>query len=431
MRNPRTRWAVGAVALLSLSLTACGGSGFNDDTDSADSQESTGPASIKVLIASSGDAETKAVTDASDAWATKLRQQGDRHPGPGHRPAARAGLRLEQSAGRLLRRRRRFATYASAGSLEPYGDSLPDKDDFYPALRQAFTYDGKLYCAPKDFSTLGLQINTTAWSKAGLTDADIPTTWDELAAVAKKLTTGKQVGLAIGDTRDRIGAFMVEAGGWVTNKDATKVTADSPENLKALEYVRKLLADGSAKYPKQLDSGWSGEAFGKQKSAMTIEGNWIAGAMKSDYPDVKYRTVPLPTGPAGKGTLAFTQCWGIAAKSKHKAAAIDFVKAMTAKDNQLTFAKAIGVMPSRQSAQADYVAQFPQDKAFIDGAAYAQAPVNVAKIDQVLADFDTGLQSLPGADPKQILARLQKNAQAVVGQYPDPPDTNGTRVNLR
>ncbi|MGW0477545.1 extracellular solute-binding protein [Streptomyces coeruleorubidus] len=54
----------------------------------------------------------------------------------------------------------RFATYAGAGSLEPYGDSLETKDDFYPALRQAFTYDGKLYCAPKDFSTLALQINT-------------------------------------------------------------------------------------------------------------------------------------------------------------------------------------------------------------------------------------------------------------------------------
>ncbi|MFF0090344.1 extracellular solute-binding protein [Streptomyces canus] len=414
MRNPRTRWAVGGVALLSLSLSACGGSGFDSGTDS---QQSAGPASIKVLIASSGDAETKAVTDAANAWGTKS----------GNKATVTQAQDIAQQLGQGFASNNppdvfyvdaaRFATYASAGSLEPYGDSFAGKDDFYPALRQAFTYDGKLYCIPKDFSTLGLQINTTAWAKAGLTAADYPTTWQQLATVAKKLTTGKQVGLALGDTRDRIGAFMVQAGGWVTNKDATKVTADSPENFKALKFVQSLLADGSAKYPKQLDSGWSGEAFGKQKAAMTIEGNWIAGAMKSDYPSVKYTTVPLPTGPTGKkGTLAFTQCWGIAAKSKHKAAALDFVKAMTAKDNQLTFAKAIGVMPSRQSAQAEYVAQFPQDKAFIDGAAYAQAPVNVAKIDQVLADFDTGLQSLPGADPKQILARLQKNAQAVVGQ---------------
>jgi multiple sugar transport system substrate-binding protein len=73
-------------------------------------------------------------------------------------------------------------------------------------------------------------------------------------------------------------------------------------------------------------------------------------------------------------------------------------------------------MPSRQSAQADYVAQFPQDKAFIEGAAFAQGPVNAPKIDQVLADFDTGLQGLPKGDPAKILERLQANASSVVGQ---------------
>ncbi len=36
---------------------------------------------------------------------------------------------------------------------------------------------------------------------------------------------------------------------------------------------------------------------------MTIEGNWIKGAVKNDYPDLKYKTVELPAGPKGKGTL--------------------------------------------------------------------------------------------------------------------------------
>jgi multiple sugar transport system substrate-binding protein len=414
MTNPRVRWAIGAVALLSLSLSACG-SGF-DDTADAGGQAPAGPAALNVLIASSGDAETKAVTDAAQTWATASGNTATVTQAQDMVQQLGQGFASNNPPDVFYVEATRFATYASAGSLEPYGDTFPEKEDFYASIRQAFTYDGKLYCIPKDFSTLALQINTKAWAAAGLTDADYPTTWEQLQAVAQKLTTPEQVGLALGDTRDRIGAFMVQAGGWVTDKDATKVTADSPQNLKALEFVRSLLASGAAKYPKQLDSGWSGEAFGKQKAAMTIEGNWIAGAMKNDYPDVAYTTVPLPAGPQGKGTLAFTQCWGIAAKSTHKAAAVDFVKAMTAKDAQMTFATAFGVMPSRQSAQADYVAAFPQDKAFIDGAAYAQAPVNVAKIDSVLNDFDTALQGLPNADPAQILKRLQTNAESVVGK---------------
>ncbi|MEB0141408.1 extracellular solute-binding protein, partial [Undibacterium sp. CCC2.1] len=82
------------------------------------------------------------------------------------------------------------------------------------------------YCAPKDFSTLGLVINTDAWAKAGLTDADIPTTWDQLETVAKKLTTPDQVGLAIGGEYARAGAFMAQAGGNLMNEDSSKATAN-------------------------------------------------------------------------------------------------------------------------------------------------------------------------------------------------------------
>ena len=100
-----------------------------------------------------------------------------------------------------------------------------------PRWCRPFTYDGKLQCAPKDYSTLGLVINTDLWAKAGLTDADIPKDWAGLETVAKKLTKGKVTGLVIGNDINRGGAFMVQAGGWVVNKDGSKVTADTPENL--------------------------------------------------------------------------------------------------------------------------------------------------------------------------------------------------------
>lgn len=400
--------AVSAAVILAGS--ACG-SGFDDGSSS---QQSEGPAELTVLIASSGDAETKAVTEAAEAWAKEsgstvkitVAQDIAQELGQGFASDNPPDVFYVDAA--------RFADYASVGALEPYADGFPEIDDFYPALRESFTLDGKQYCVPKDFSTLGLVINTDLWAAAGLTEADYPKTWDDLAAVAKKLTTGTQVGLALGDTRDRIGAFMVESGGWVLDADGKTVTADSPENLAALQYVQKLLADGVAKFPKQLDSGWGGEAFGKGAAAMTIEGNWIKGAMKNDYPTLKYTVVELPEGPAGKGTLSFTQCWGIAAKSEFQSQAQDLVAALTAPDQQLAFADAFGVMPSRESVREQYTEKFPEDAAFLSGADYAQGPVNAPKVDPVLADFDTGLQGLPAGDPKQILSQLQANAEAAI-----------------
>lgn len=413
VRKAALSTAVGAVL---LSSAACGGSGFEETDDPAaqPSQASAGPARLQVLIGSSGDAETKAVTDAAAAWGAATGNTAT------VTPAQDLGQQLGQAfagdtppdvfyvdAGR-------FADYASVGALEPYGDKITNPADFYESLRTTFTYDGKFYCAPKDFSTLALIVNTDLWSKAGLTDADIPTTWDQLTAVGDKLKAKDITPLALGDTRDRVGAFMVQAGGWIVSPDGKTATTDSPQNLEALTYVQKLVKDKTAQYPKQLSAGWGGEAFGKGSAAMTIEGNWIKGAMTNDYPDVKYSVHELPAGPAGKGTLSFTTCWGVAAKSKNKEAAISFVEAMTTADQQMAYAKAFGVMPSRQSAKEAYTAEFPNDAPFVNGADYAHGPVNAPKMDSVLADFDTGIQQLTSMDPKTLLARVQKNTEAAL-----------------
>jgi len=396
----------------SLALTACGG-GFEEEGGSSDPASSDdGPASLKVLIASSGEAETQAVEEAAQAWAEEsgnevevivandIAQQLSQGFAGGNPPDVfyvDAGV---------------FGDYAEAGNLYPYLDQMADADDFYPNLVDSFTLDDEAYCAPKDFSTLALQINTESWKKAGLTDADIPTTWDELQTVADTLTTPDQAGLVLGLGRDRIGAFLVQNGGFWVDGEAGAATATEPSNAEALEYVQSLLDSGSAVLAPDVDAGWGGEAFGTQKAAMTIEGNWIRGAMTNDYPDVDYTVAELPEGPAGKGTLLFTQCWGIGADSANQEDAVSLVEALTTPEQQLTNAEAFGVMPSRESAQADYVEQFPQDAPFIAGGDYGQGPVNLPGLGPVVADLDSQLEQIKTADVNGILESFQKNAES-------------------
>lgn len=90
---------------------------------------------------------------------------------------------------------------------------------------------------------------------------------------------------------------------------------------------------------------WGGEAFGTQKAAMTIEVNWITGSLSADYPDVNYTVVELPEGSAGKGTIHFTNGWGIAADSPNQKGAIDLVEYLTSDDVVMDFAKSFGIMP--------------------------------------------------------------------------------------
>ncbi len=101
MKRTRALLAAGATSV--LLLTACGGSGF-DDQGSGGGQQSSGPRKLQVLIGSSGQAETNAVTQAADAWGEERRGLRHRHGRLRPQPAARPGLRVLEPAGRLLRR---------------------------------------------------------------------------------------------------------------------------------------------------------------------------------------------------------------------------------------------------------------------------------------------------------------------------------------
>lgn len=413
----RTRAPLALVAGLGLMLAAaCGGgdSGFSNGGNASGGGATTG-VKLTMLIGSSGDAETKAVDDATAAWAKKGGNTVTVTPAKDLTQELTQALAGGTPPDLFYVDASKFAGLVKANALAAYGDQMPNKDDFYPNLLQSFTSDGKVYCVPKDFSTLALEINTDMWKKAGLTEADYPQTWDQLDAVAKKLTTGGVTGLVFNDTLDRVDAFMRQAGGSLLNADGTAFTADSPQNLTGLQFVQKMAREGTLKFPKQVDTGWGGEAMGKNKAAMAIEGNWFVGGVKNDYPNLHYTVVPLPKG-SQQATLSFTNCWGIAAKSKNQAAAIDLVKYLTSTDQQIQFAKAFGVMPSVKSASTQFSQQFPDQKAFVDGAAYATGPTSLPGFDQVQKDFDSKILGLSNgsSDPKAMLAALQKNGDGAL-----------------
>lgn len=413
-----SRRFAGTGALLvagALVLTACGGSGFEEPADDAGTGATTELTSsddaLSILIASSGDAETDAVTEAVAAWSEDSGVAADVQVASDLPQQLSQGFAAGSPPDLFYLSPDAIAGYAANGSLQPYGDLVANADDFYPSLVENFTIDDTFYCAPKDFSTLALVINTELWESAGLTDADLPTTWDELADVAKTLTTGDQVGLALSNEYQRLGVFMAEAGGGLV-VDGEPV-ADSAGSVEGLEYVQTHLEDGTFAYAADLGSGWGGEAFGKEQAAMVVEGNWITGALSTDFPDVDYQVAELPAGPAGKGTLQFTNCWGMAADSPNQEAALSLVEHLTSTEQQLAFSEAFGPMPSIQSAAGAWTDANPDLAAFLDGAEYAQFPPTWAGATDVVTDLNSQLESLETGDPQEILGDTQSNLEAI------------------
>ena len=412
-RNKLTVLTAASVAVLTLLAGCGGGSGF-DDTASSDNPTSDSSQELTVLIGSSGDTETKAVKDAVAAWSEKSGTKATVQVANDMAQQLSQGFAGGDPADVFYLAPEQLAGYASNGSLLAYGDQLENKSDFYDNLLQTFTYDGKLYAAPKDVSTLQLVINTDMWSAAGLTDADYPKTWDELAEVAKKLTADDHVGLAFNGEYARVGVFLKQAGGGLVSDDGTKAIASDDASVQGLTEVKNLLDTGTVAYAADLGTGWGGEAFGSKKAAMTIEGNWITGGLSADYPDVKYKVVPLPEGPAGQGTMHFTNGWGIAADSKNQKGAIDLVEYLTSDDVVMDFAKAFGIMPATKTLADAWKGEFPELGAFMDGLEYSVTVPTAKGAADVITDLNAQLEGLKTGDPKAILDKTQTNLEAIL-----------------
>lgn len=409
----KVRPVAAATSLAILLVSACSSSGSGGASGNPSGGAHGQSVTLQLMFGSSGDAETNAVKAAASAWSQQSGNKVTVIPAQNFSQQLTQALAGGSPPDLFYVGSQQLSTLVDNNNLAQTGDKVKDPSDFYPSLIKSFTYKGKFWCAPKDFSTLALEINTDMWKSAGLTDADIPTTWSQLETVAKKLTRNGVTGLVFNDTLDRVDAFMRQAGGTMMNADGTKFTIDTPQNLKGLQFVQKLAKEGVLKFPKQVGAGWGGEAMGKGKAAMAIEGNWFVGGVNASWPNLHYMTVPLPAGPTGtKATLSFTNCWGVAAKSTHQAAAIDFINFLTSDQQQMTFAKAFGVMPSRPSDQAAFTKAFPAQKAFVEGAQYAYGPVGVAGFAAAQQHFDSEVMGLANgsSDPKAMLAELQKNA---------------------
>lgn len=418
-------------AITGVAATALMVAALSQGTALASTTKLVGPShgvKLNFMIASSGPAETKADQAAATAWGKQTGNKVTVINSSNLTEQLTEGFAGGSPPDIFYAETPMFESMVKQGQLLESGNLVYPASNFYPSLAKAYTYDHQFYAVPKDSSTLAIEINVADWKAAGLTNADLPTTWAKLAADAKALTKNGVTGLVISNTLDRIGAFFKEAGGSYMNAASTKFTFDSPQNVKALDYLEGLAKQGYLKFSPQVDAGWGGEAFGEGKAAMTVEGNWIIGAMQSDYPKIQYEVVPMPAGPTGDhGTLVFTNAWGIAASSKYTAAAVSFAKYLASPAQQLRFANAFGVMPSRPAVAEEWAAEHaktavasgnetPNVSAFVQGDAYAMPQVATIGFATVQDNFDNEIDGLANgtSNPSQMLSQLQSYSEALL-----------------
>ncbi len=245
-------------------------------------------------------------------------------------------------------------------------------DEFIPTLMTPWQLSGKQYALPKDFGDLVLFYNKSMFSAAGL---QTPTSWDDIKSAAKTLTKGSVKGLSLPADAARFDAFLFGYGGQVLSSDKTKAVFNDSKAQDALTFYSSFqLQDKSSDLPDKLGATWPGDAFGKQKAAMVIEGGWLIPYMHDTYPSVSYGSIKLPKFPAKESSLLFTNGWGCSAKTKNQDACMLFVKYMTGKVVQQQVLQSGFALPSRKDLGTDpAITANPDVKNLFDSATFATA----------------------------------------------------------
>ena len=68
------------------------------------------------------------------------------------------------------------------------------KKDFFPNVMETRMVDEKIYGIPFDVVPLAMFYSFKAFEEAGLSESDIPKTWDQFLEIAHQLTKGDRFG---------------------------------------------------------------------------------------------------------------------------------------------------------------------------------------------------------------------------------------------
>lgn len=256
---PLPRIATVSVAVVAaLALAACQGGG---DPDPAASEPASGP-TLRLLVDGTP-TEVDALQTQVDAWSQSS----------GSDVRIVLASDLEQQLAESFANANPPDVFALSttsleryeGYLEPYG-RLADAGELVPSLLDVVAAGGELQCVPRSADATTLAISEAAWADAGLTDADVPTTWEQLESVAAAVTTDDAAGLAIDPDAEHLGVLLAQAGGALV--DESGAVADSPENAAALETAVRMHDAGALAWPNDLDASSAATAFATGAAAM-------------------------------------------------------------------------------------------------------------------------------------------------------------------
>jgi multiple sugar transport system substrate-binding protein len=237
-----------------------------------------------------------------------------------------------------------MSVFADKKVLLPLDDYLAryhiSRRDYIPAYWDLCEYQGHMYALPTTPGSVALHWNKKLFREAGLDPERAPRTFEELGRYADRLTKRDERGHLVqaGFMPNEPGwwnwAWGYYFGGALWNGN-DRITADSPENIRAYEWVRSYSKKYGVGNVQLFRSGFGNfsspqNAFLSGRVAMEIQGVWMGNFIAKYAPGMEWGAAPFPY-PAGRSDLervAYVECdtISIPVGAKHPQEAFEFIK---------------------------------------------------------------------------------------------------------
>lgn len=212
------------------------------------------------------------------------------------------------------------------------------KEQYYPAVIDDVSYDGKIFGVPQFFQANALLANTRVLDKAGVDASELDTSKpDEIVKTAKKLyqeKDGKPAVIGFDGDLPGSSAMWFRVFGGAAYDDQGKPTLDRPENVQALTWMKELM-DAQGGYAKVKSLKDSMDVFGtenqyvKDQVAVQTWAQWYPNVLAASMDDVALEAVPVKNSSGEPIAMAGGTALAIPKAGKNPAAACAWALGVT------------------------------------------------------------------------------------------------------
>ncbi|HEX2131731.1 MAG TPA: sugar ABC transporter substrate-binding protein, partial [Actinophytocola sp.] len=268
-----------------------------------------------------------------------------------------------------------FAVSGNARSLQDFVDSdgaeMGFPDDWLPKTVERNTYQGEVYGIQVHYTCTTLVYNKGMLDAAGVAP---PSTWDELLAAAKELTSGDVHGLALNQDQSYAWPWLLQNGVRLYDPATKRLLVERAAAEEAFQFQADLVHRHKVSPVPVPSTDYAGpqKLLSAKRAAMIITGPWDLKPIAETSPDLELGIAPALSRASQVTSSAGASAF-VPAKAKRPELSWDFLKRITALETERAATEEAGMlMPRKSWASSPEATSDPQIKAFAENLPLAE-----------------------------------------------------------